>query len=144
MNVLHTGYLRLTKTKKILQPIVFFQNIDKVTTRELGLYTSYNVVIPSHNRQKLKLQSTPSETLDTINLYFLSLFPKRSAYIRIDRPNYKISRGRIDDKYLCQESCFWAKRLLFSSCSILNKIYQTMTLPLHWTNSKNIFAAKGH
>ena len=104
---------RPDKHLKILQSVVFLQNTDRVTTRVLGLYTSCNVVIPSHDRQKLKLHSAPSETLDTINLDFLSSFPKYSAYIRTDRPNHKISRGRIDDKYLCQEICFWARTAVF-------------------------------
>ena len=49
--------------------------MGKITTQVLGLYTFCKSVTPSHDRQKLISQPTPSETLDTINLDFLGPFP---------------------------------------------------------------------
>ena len=72
VNLVYAGHLGLTKAKALLKSKVFFPNVDKITTQVLG--TSCKSVTPSHHRQKLISQPTPSETLDTINLDFLDPF----------------------------------------------------------------------
>lgn len=56
--------------------------MDKITTQVIGFCTSCKSV----NRHKLVSQPTPSETLDTINLDFLGLFPSdQYIFVMIDK-----------------------------------------------------------
>ena len=84
VNLVYAGHLGLTKAKALLKSKVFFPNVDKITTQVLG--TSCKSVTPSHHRQKLISQPTPSETLDTINLDFLGPFPNgQHIFVVIDQ-----------------------------------------------------------
>ena len=107
VNVAHAGHLGLTKTKALLRSKLFFPNMDKITTQVLGLCTSCKFVTPSHDRQKLISQPTPSDTLDIINLDFLDPFPNGN-----DRPTHEISQRRFYEKHL-GEKCYFCARTVF-------------------------------
>ena len=86
VNLAHAGHLGLTKTKALLRSKVFLPNTDKITTDVLGLCTTCKSFTPSHDRDQLISQHTPSETLDTINLDFLGLFPNgQYVFVMIDQ-----------------------------------------------------------
>ena len=114
--------LWLTKTKALLRSEIFFLNIDKITTQILALCFSYSSVTPWHNRHKLS-QPTPSETLDTTNLYFLGSFANdQYVFVMIDQrrkyPVVELTRSA------SAKNAVFTIKPFFTSYGIPNKIIQ--------------------